>query len=673
MPPKNNPRNDTEVKVVDVTHTRTAALSAVINKKLPMSKGYGKKRVLVPDSTDKFKQRLEQEVAGVSGAIRDGTRFFDLWTRMLEQHYSWIIPDDHPWGRMIYQAFTAMRDVTDIADKNEPVLLYKQALEKWYIITSGLEQHSFLPQTIMYDVCAYHTTQLCNYVKLALPRHVLRALQYIYPDHRATFKRILIQRAKPGTVALPQTEYDALPEDAKADIVEGLRIADAQYSDAMLSAAMNLRWKLLCTMTNVFRSQNVRQRKNRNNDLVDILPKWFTLVPYGRKAARFITVDNRVARLLVGLPREVTVNDPVELTEPTTLDVVFGSSNLVKQWQKRKAGPLHFPATIKTNGVEVHFPLVEKVTVSKEKSTKEVQKTLAKHKDARSADAANFQHQVLSGGHGCFALDAADGLPSTIDATNVVGVDPGVKYLVYTSTGKFISRKDMYGPNRKWTVHSSNVFRATRQNILPVHIDAAQNALAADPLQGPVNMLVRNLLVWATHSKALQQFWGSRTLRSRRLVQSAQKRRVMDGVVNLVAPDPRTIVVFGANYNGRCCKFGDVAGPVCVKGICRKLAQHRVVVMVDEYNTTKMHSVCGQLLEADPADATQHERVCRHCAGPDCIPVKVKRDGNAASNIASVWSYYVDPANASMFGSARRPVHLRRPATVPAPVIVHEL
>jgi hypothetical protein len=55
----------------------------------------------------------------------------------------------------------------------------------------------------------------------------------------------------------------------------------------------------------------------------------------------------------------------------------------------------------------------------------------------------------------------------------------------------------------------------------------------------------------------------------------------MAWVVQAIAPDPRTVVLFGANFFGRQCLKGDVAGPVVVKGIRRALVKERVVVLVE--------------------------------------------------------------------------------------------
>lgn len=121
-------------------------------------------------------------------------------------------------------------------------------------------------------------------------------------------------------------------------------------------------------------------------------------------------------------------------------------------------------------------------------------------------------------------------------------------------------------------------------------------------------------------------------------------REIDQGVVSAIAPDPRTVVVFGANFFGRACRTGDVAGPVVVKGIRRALAKERVVILADEFNSTKCHAVCGSVMRPHPDDP--HEKWCDTCG---CA---VDRDGNAATNIHSVWPRYLL--------DGQRPEHLRR-------------
>jgi hypothetical protein len=185
-------------------------------------------------------------------------------------------------------------------------------------------------------------------------------------------------------------------------------------------------------------------------------------------------------------------------------------------------------------------------------------------------------------------------------------------------------------------------------------VNAAQVALSEHSLRDcetDLAAFVDRLRIWLHHSKTLQEFYGTRSHRAVRLTKASKKRSVMSKVVQRMAPDPTTLVAFGANFDGRQCHKGDVAGPVVVKGIRRALAARRVVVLVDEFRTSKCHHACGTVMDADPADA--REKVC-----PSCL-CKVDRDANAARNIGSVVErYFVDKS---------RPEHLQR---APAPSAV---
>lgn len=115
--------------------------------------------------------------------------------------------------------------------------------------------------------------------------------------------------------------------------------------------------------------------------------------------------------------------------------------------------------------------------------------------------------------------------------------------------------------------------------------------------------------------------------------------------MDLIAPDKDTVVVFGSGFTGRKQPKGDRQGPIAVPSIRAALASRRIVVLVDEYNTTARHLVCGSKLVEDPDD--NHEKICLTC------DMRVDRDGNASSNIRAVWT--------SDRTTGMRPEHLRRP------------
>jgi hypothetical protein len=316
-----------------------------------------------------------------------------------------------------------------------------------------------------------------------------------------------------------------------------------------------------------------------------------------------------------------------------------------------------FPATVKTNGVSLQIPYTRTKQIPKA-AKKSAQKASKQEVDAQRRDPNALAAAIASPNpHGLFHLQALGDLTSWNGP--IVGVDPGVVNLVTTCGGEKITREEFYGKRPKCQVYPQGSVvppspghkysRHTRRGAIPDNVNAAQVALSEHSLRDcstDLEVFINTLRVWLHHSKTLQAFYGTRSHRAVRLTKASKKRKVMSKVVERVAPDPTTLVAFGANFNGRSCHRGDVAGPVVVKGIRRALAARRVVVMVDEFRSSKCHHECGTVMEADPADA--REKVC-----PSCL-CKVDRDANAARNIGSVVVHY--------FMDKQRPVHLRRAA-----------
>jgi len=154
------------------------------------------------------------------------------------------------------------------------------------------------------------------------------------------------------------------------------------------------------------------------------------------------------------------------------------------------------------------------------------------------------------------------------------------------------------------------------------------------------------LAVYFQHVESHQRWYGSRTQRSMRFVRAGRTRAIYATIIKSIAPDPRTVVVWGGSYDGRGCMRGDTVGPTPVKALRRAFARERIVVVVDEFRSTATHNVCGNALVPRPNDPTGREKYCNHCG------MDVDRDVNAGSNMDSVW--------VSRVNTGDRPVHLRR-------------
>jgi hypothetical protein len=319
-----------------------------------------------------------------------------------------------------------------------------------------------------------------------------------------------------------------------------------------------------------------------------------------------------------------------------------------------------FPATVKTNGVSLQIPYTRTKHVPITKTNPKPGKKPSKQElDKRRRDPNLLAAAAASPNpHGLFHMEALGDLKGWNGP--IIGVDPGVVNLVTTCKGTKITREQFYGKRPIRQVYAQYTVvkpspghlysRHTRRGAIPDNINAAQVVLSEHSLRDcstNVPEFIDRLRIWLHHSQTLQQFYGTRSQRAVRLTKASKKRAAMSNVVETIAPDPATLVAFGANFHGRPCHKGDVAGPVVVKGIRKALAARRVVLMVDEYRTSMCHHVCGTIMNPDPVDA--REKVC-----PSCL-CKVDRDANAARNIGSVVvQYFVDK---------QRPAHLRRAST----------
>jgi hypothetical protein len=579
---------------------------------------------------------LEEDVRAVSTAMRLGSRFLELQLTILLTELGQL-DMSFPIKQACRQAFAAMQAN---ARPQTTTPGYREAKAKWTALQpegrSGVRLHA--PNSLTYETNAFFDTLMSNFTKIALSAHVFWTLRFVLPLQWATLKRAIIER-NPEALELLPLLFVPIIEECHA-------IQDADFCEELAVRAINLRWKCLGMVSAVGPVHHVL---GTNGVCVAHHPKRFHLVPQCRRAARFIMLDKQWARQALGL-RLKPQPDEASVPDANCLKYLLSANPKVRKWCRNNR--MTFPAVVRTDGVQLHIPFEIRVPEGEPEDVK----------DLRRRDPELLSQQLASRRpHGLFHIEAARELgadhPSSV---NCVGVDPGVKNLVTTSRGVKITRQQFYGARRPRRVFDPGSeeetktktkkqfqhSRATRENKVPLSIDVHQRVqcLSTKAEGQDVGRFEVNLTAWLRCAEILQTYYGSRTQRSIRLMQANRKRANMAWVVQAIAPDPRTVVLFGANFFGRQCLKGDVAGPVVVKGIRRALAKERVVVLVDEFNTTKCHLQCGGVLSAHPEDA--REKWCHVCGRA------VDRDGNAADNIESVWPHFL--------AHGSRPVHLRR-------------
>ena len=502
---------------------------------------------------------------------------------------------------------------------------------------------------------------MSNYTTIALENHVFWTTRYLAPEHRALLKKALIHRSA------KDEDLEVLPPLLRDLISECRRIQDTKFSAA--SASANLRWKCMGLVD----AEPQPKTFTLKGQVVPYHPKRFKLVPWCTKAARFIRLDMQWAFKMLGMklleekPRKEALasSDPIIAQLASPLRLLFPNAPTVKQYAH--SGTLHFGDSVSTDGVQLHVPYTKRKRVRAGETEAGVRKN---NQDMKSRDPRELKRALDSvTPRGLFHMDAAKDLtPDDPAFENAIGLDPGVVNLVATSQGVKVSNAAFYSQAFKVQVFDPGAAlpdrhahvsketegrkhsRRTRHSMIPQDIadtQAAMKGMSTKTCGQDSLSFKANLSAYLPCAEKLRVYYGSRSRRALRLTRASNARRRLRTIVNEICPDPRTVVVFGANFFGwRHTPKGTVAGPAAVKAIRRELAKTRVVVLADEYMTSRRHHVCGSELAKREGDADQREKHCLAC-GTD-----VDRDLNAALNILEVWREFIR--------SGARPEHLRR-------------
>lgn len=190
----------------------------------------------------------------------------------------------------------------------------------------------------------------------------------------------------------------------------------------------------------------------------------------------------------------------------------------------------------------------------------------------------------------------------------------------------------------------------TNRNMIPRWVANAERDRALHPRKATQPEL-NAYTVFLDTQHWLVDFYGSRTWRSLRFhkLQKKQRKLVRGHTISLqrqavimicvdcvvqrriakdIAPNPKSIIVFGANYMGRQCIDGEKGGPPPVKQILHELQKHHRVVMFNEYRTSQFSHCCWTKLEQV---GTTRQYKCTSCG------TKVDRDRNSTLVFKLLW------------------------------------
>jgi len=137
----------------------------------------------------------------------------------------------------------------------------------------------------------------------------------------------------------------------------------------------------------------------------------------------------------------------------------------------------------------------------------------------------------------------------------------------------------------------------------------------------------------------MRQHAMSRPVADRRFKSYTRRQRMLDAVVECMAPDKKTVLVWGNLYSGAQHQRSAAGMPAPSKKILRHVGERRRVVMSPEYRTTAAcsnHQDTFVRLEGVFSKPQGAHRVWRLVHGSKYCPVcrrRVNRDVNAAKNI----------------------------------------
>ena len=144
---------------------------------------------------------------------------------------------------------------------------------------------------------------------------------------------------------------------------------------------------------------------------------------------------------------------------------------------------------------------------------------------------------------------------------------------------------------------------------------------------------LEGIRVFHQHRRTLEKYYGSGTVRSRRLRRYGSTQSGMEKLLKMVAPAEDTILAYGNGYFGASARKGCQGGPPVCKSVRRYLARFRRVVLIDEFRTSVRSSCCGAVLPWSKGGP-------RTILCPGCGK-EIERDVNAAQNMLAIWTSHL--------------------------------
>ena len=240
----------------------------------------------------------------------------------------------------------------------------------------------------------------------------------------------------------------------------------------------------------------------------------------------------------------------------------------------------------------------------------------------------------------------------------VIGVDPGRSSMLTGAEKKVgadgaedeitrhvLTREAYY--RSIGTAKKTRLSTSWLAGLKTVHDDLAANSLRSTSMVSfRAHLEVRNANHAALWEEKLKRRWGQAVFRTRCLKQKALRRFVVGMWAKSRAgrrAAPMPVIAYG---NAHFAATGWGERPVPVKGVRRIVLATYPHVLTDEYNTSKMCCVCGEVLQVVKCLKVDRRgrlkvreiRGLRRCGSYQCRSTSFKnRDVNAALNMLSIF------------------------------------
>ena len=378
------------------------------------------------------------------------------------------------------------------------------------------------------------------------------------------------------------------------------------------------------------------------NSRIDVYPiqgklgKRFTLIPQHDEYRPFVTIDNTMLLKSARFKEKSRKNGKVKTCkskyDKKNITGIEAAFPIVKTLQKKG---FDIPKTIKTDGVQIQIPYEHEVLLqfSHDKTDEKwfKQSTYSytlwksnwdknpiineKAKKLKSVEFYRGSRETLSdeaflaSKTGLFRWQAAFKHKHLLSRfSSVRAVDPGHTNLIHVCNAKgervFNFTRGQYyhdigalqhrNASKRRQGKTKKKYRKRRCGWIPIKVKEAENTMSKHSTKtASTCRFLKACVARLGCLEAMMKFRGSRTEAHLKWTKHIRKQKTMDHMVNRIAPDVNTLVVYGSGYNGVSkASRGSTYGNGPNKAFRIHLSKKRKVILVDEYLTSQRCAFC---------------------------------------------------------------------------------